>query len=90
MKNIFPRIIFDAILFIGVFVLPWWLWLVLVVISVFLINFQYEVIFFGFLADSVFGGGVIGSGFHFMFLGSTIFILLVSIFLKPRLKFYEN
>jgi len=90
MNHIFPRIIFDIILFIGVFILPWWLWFILVVASIFLINFQYEVILFGFVADSVFGGGIVGKNFHFMFLGFVMFVLLLSLFLKPRLKFYEN
>lgn len=101
MKGLTFRIALDIVLFIAVFILPWWLWLICVAFSVFVINHQYEIILLAFLADAAYGGGqaskigglVTGGyleNFKFFFLASVTALLIVAILLRPRLNFHDK
>lgn len=88
MKAYIIRIVIDIILLLAVFILPWWLWLVCVALSVFIINRQYEVIGIAFLADAAYSAGTVD--FKILFLGVSTALLIISILLRPRLNIYDK
>ncbi len=74
------RIFFDVLIFICVFVSPWYVPLILALLmSAF---FDYiEIIFVGVMIDALYGGKL------FVLMTSVFFIALI--YLKPRLSFYS-
>lgn len=88
MKLIF-RIIFDIVVFISVFILPWWLSLIVILVGIFVWPYFFESFILAIFLDGF--HGISGISFHghnafFVLLVSVFFI--VSMFLKTRLKFY--
>jgi len=87
------RIIFDAILLLGVFFSPWW-WLSVISVMLFIIIFPrfWESILFGILMDSINGPSSIA---FFGGLNNWIFTLFFLIFFfalvgfKKHLSFYK-
>jgi len=85
------RIIFDVLLFIFIFLLPWWVVLILSIIGLFLFKNYYEFLFFSiiiyvlysipeytFLNNSV-----------YVYLGIIVFYLLVQ-YLRRHIILYKN
>ena len=90
MKHIAIRIAADIALVLGLFLFPWWLWAFCALVSVAAINRHYELVIWGIVADAVYAGDssfILG---RFFFLGLSTLLVLLSIVLKPRLKFYTN
>ena len=90
MKTIFLRVVADLILFFGIFLLPWWLWLLLCVVSVGYVDRQYEIIALGALGDSAYGGVASGGHTHMFLLGFCFVIVTLSIIIKPHLSIYSH
>lgn len=85
------RIVTNCILFILIFIAPWWFSLALVCIGLFFFESFYESVFFGLLLDGY--QGVTGLTFFGLNIFFTVFvavIFIVSIFLKTRLTFYSQ
>ena len=74
------RIFADIIIFLCIFLTPWYIPLIL---SLFLlVYFDYiEIVFVGAMIDALYGGKM------FVLLGTVVFIGFI--FLKPRLAFYS-
>ncbi len=90
MKKTLLRIGADILLVAGLFLFPWWVWLVLAFASVATIDRHYELVVLGVLADAAYRGGSSLMGGHFFFLAATTFFVVISVILKPRLKFYTS
>jgi hypothetical protein len=88
--NIFLRIVIDIALIIFVFTIPWWLVVPAIIISMFFVHEFYESILFGMLLDGFHGvPGVSFYGYNALFLSIISAALLLVIFIKPRLTFYD-
>lgn len=74
------RIIFTAMLFVAIFIAPWWVGFIFSVIGIFYFNSYYEAIVLGILFDILYG--VLGN----FFLGYGIFgftlMILIFLFMK--------
>jgi hypothetical protein len=85
-KKIVVRIFLEAILFLSIFVLPWWA-VVMGAIIIFLLFQAPEVIVIGVFLDALYGGSIFTVEFAF-----TIFFLLlflVSRFLRQYIIIFE-
>ena len=89
MKHTIIRIVVGLVLLAAIFIVPWWLWIALCIVSVAFVHQQYEIIVLGFLADAASGSGG-GSGTQFFFFGSALVLVALSIILKPRLSFFAH
>lgn len=90
MKHTIIRIVVGLVLLAAIFIVPWWLWIALCIVSVAFVHQQYEIIILGFLADAASGSGVGASDTHFFFFGSALVLVALSIILKPRLSFFAT
>jgi hypothetical protein len=84
---IFQRIFFDILLFLSLFLLPWWVTIILGIVLIFRFKNFYEFIFICFLIDSYFGQQVkiLDSYFIFTFIGIFIFIIINKV--KENLRY---
>lgn len=87
---IIQRIIIDFILFLGIFLFPFWLNLIIGVVCLFVFRNFYEFVVFSMLADILYGGN---AGYA---LGVPFFLTIISVsaysiifFLKQRLINYN-
>jgi len=77
--KIWQRILLFVAVFVCVLTLPWWLSaFALACLTIFVPNYL-EVMFFGFLFDTLYSSGHIG------LIASTIFLIIV-LFVKPRIR----
>ncbi|NQV88420.1 MAG: hypothetical protein HQ402_02615 [Parcubacteria group bacterium] len=85
------RIIIDALLFIGIFVFPGYIFVIVALALVFYFNSYYEILIAGFIIDSVYGVSLdMFFGLNFAFTLYSAIIFLTSLYLKKKLKFYQN
>ncbi|MEQ1500152.1 MAG: hypothetical protein ABL917_02120 [Parcubacteria group bacterium] len=77
------RGILAVIMFFVVVVMPWWISLPLLVILTFYFDFYLEVVFFGFLFDSIYA---IQYDLIYSFLNFATVVLLVSLYVKTRIR----
>lgn len=89
MKHTLIRIVVDLVLLAAIFIVPWWLWIMLCIVSAAFIDQHYEIVVIGFLADAASGSGG-ASGTQFFFFGSALVLVALSIILKPRLSFFAH
>jgi hypothetical protein len=84
---IITRIIFDILLFLSVFLLPWWLAILFGLFLIFKFNNFYEFIFLCLLIDSLYGKQIqfLDSYFIFTLVGLLIFIIINK--LKQNLRY---
>lgn len=84
------RIIFNIILGLSILFMPWWLSVGLGILMIAFIRNPYEILVWGLFMDSLYGF----SGTDFFFIGTftwaAVIALLISIFLKERLLFYNE
>lgn len=77
------RIIFTAMLFIAIFVAPWWVGFIFSVIGIFYFNSYYEAIVLGILFDILYGvKGSISLGYGIM----GFIVMIISFFIIKRVK----
>ncbi len=85
------RIIFDVLLFISALTCPWWFTaLFSIAILYYFKNFN-ELILFGLIMDILYGR--LSANFHWWDYKFTVFFLILlisSIYIKKRLKFYSK
>ena len=83
------RIIFDSILFISLFIAPWWASFMLAFAGIFFFTNFYEIILAGLIMDIVYGAGSSGV-FDVPFISTLAGVLLFTggSFVKKRLVFY--
>ncbi len=67
------RVIIDVLIFISILTLPWWLYLILLISLTIYFQFYLEVLFFGFLFDTLYGQNHIGLIISVVFLGLVMF-----------------
>ncbi|HEY4490058.1 MAG TPA: hypothetical protein VJC12_02275 [Candidatus Paceibacterota bacterium] len=75
------RIFIDILLFVSVFIAPWWFTVILGFILVFLFENFYEVLIIGLIIDSLYGAHSLTWTIAFSLL------FLFSLFVKKHLKF---
>lgn len=83
------RIFFDSILFLSLFVAPWWVSSILALAGVFFFGNFYEIIVAGFIMDLVYGPG--NGAFpdrQFVSTFAAALLLAGGLFIKKRLVFY--
>ncbi len=80
------RIGANAILFLSVFVMPWWCTALLTIGAIFFFSAFYESLVVGLLLDSLYG--VSGHAWGYMCTITAHGILIASFSIKRRLKFY--
>ncbi|MBI5005325.1 MAG: hypothetical protein HZC03_01845 [Candidatus Lloydbacteria bacterium] len=83
------RIIFDSILFISLFIVPWWASFIFALAGVFFFADFYEIVLAGFIVDMLYDGGN-SAFFGTRFLSTLVGLLLFAggSFIKKRLVFY--
>jgi len=85
------RIIFDILLFLSAIACPWWFTGIFSIVILYYFKSFNEVILLGIIMDILYGR--LSAAFHWWDLKFTIFfviLLLTSIFIKKRLKFYNK
>jgi len=83
------RILIDILFIFSIFLLPWWLTFLLLIIPLFYFSFYFEIIIFGIFVDALFA---VPTNFIFEFqfvltLFTTVLFFLVYI-LKKRMRYY--
>ncbi|TSD03054.1 MAG: hypothetical protein Athens071416_314 [Parcubacteria group bacterium Athens0714_16] len=82
------RFLADIILFLSIFIFPWWVSLLLILFCIFVFNNFYEALFFAFFIDSAYSLSLFSSvNFYF---GVSIFVSIVFVFsyyIKEIVKF---
>ena len=82
------RIIIFIFLIISVWLLPFWFYLPLIAVAIFVTPFFLEGVFLGLLIDTLYGGiNFFGIYFPFLFSVLAVVLLLVSIPIRERLRF---
>lgn len=83
------RILFDSILFLSLFVAPWWVSSILALAGIFFFGNFYEIIAAGYIVDLVYGSGN-GTFADVPFVSTLAAGLLFAggSFIKKRLVFY--
>ena len=81
---IIKRVIFDIILFLSIFIFPWWVSLFLVAVGIFLFNNFYEFIVSSLIIYCLFA---VGGG---RFISSPIYFSLIIIFTYIFIQFIRS
>jgi hypothetical protein len=88
MKILF-RIISTIVIFVCIFVLPWWLSLTLISLAIFAFRNFYESFVLGLFMDSFFGIAEVSFfGYNVLFTIIILGVFFASIILRGRLRFY--
>jgi hypothetical protein len=85
------RVIFDIVLFLSIFVLPWWASVFFVIIGIFIFDNFYEFIISGIIFFSLYRAPSdipISSPIIFSLSISTIYIIIQ--YIKSNIIFYKN
>lgn len=86
-KEIFFRIGVDILLCVGIFIAPFWMMVIIGVLSAFFFHKFYEIVIAGFIIDVLYlpaFGGIVPAPVTF----SAIAMYALLAFLKPRLRAY--
>jgi len=86
-KDIIFRIIYDLVVLLAVFVLPWWLSSILVILGLFLFRSFYEIFIPALAMDSLYGnsgGSFVLSNIFSIF---AVILFLLSYSIKTRFSF---
>ena len=79
------RILLFVSMYICVLVLPWWLTVIVLAGLTIYLHLYLEVVFFGFLFDTLYATKYSNTFFHFGLLSATVFLLLV-MFVKTKIR----
>lgn len=91
MKFLILRIAFNVLTFILIFVSPWWLALLSVFVGILLFTNFYEGFLFGYILDLFYGTpGETFYGTNLLYVFSVALFMLIALFLKKRLRFYDK
>ncbi|MBK5215207.1 MAG: hypothetical protein JJE53_00135 [Candidatus Pacebacteria bacterium] len=85
------RVIFDIILFISVFIFPWWISALMLLVGIFIFNNFYEFIVASVINFSLYSTGdsrIISSVVYFPLIIITIYITIQ--FIKSNIILYKN
>ena len=83
MSKTYSRIIFDIVIFISIFVLPWWAIFSIAIVALFFTTYNYiEIIFWGALLDALYGGRIFTIIFFVLY--------IISLIIKNRLYTVSN
>ncbi len=87
------RILFDVIACAAIFFLPWWIGIIIAIIGLFLFDHYLEILFFGFILDSLYSPqsgqpGQIGQLglWSYIFTSGAFALFIAQIFIKDRLR----
>ena len=84
------RLSADAALLISVFIMPWWIFVLFCVVFVFYFKNYYEVLVAALIFDSLYGASLPQIlNFNFMFSLFAIFLIILSLYLKSRIRMYN-
>ena len=84
----FYRILANFIIFFSALFLPWWITFFIAIGTLFFTNSFYEIFFWGFLADALYGEGSVSStNFPFAFSTTALFLFLAISYLKKEVRF---
>jgi len=84
------RIAINIAFFFSILFLPWWASALLGVISLFLFSSFYELIFWAFVSDLLYGAPVVSLyGFNVIFTLSALVLFIAVEFLKKSIRFYN-
>lgn len=87
----YKRIIFDIVLFLSLFITPWWASFAIAFAGIFFFNDFYEIIALGFIMDIVYGTpNVSVMGVRFINSFAAIALLAGGTFIKNRIRFYPT
>jgi hypothetical protein len=84
------RIIIDCVLLFLVFMTPWWVSMLIAAVCVFIFHIFYEIIILGLIIDSLYNMPV--ARFHniqFVVTIGAIVLLLISVYIKGRVRYYD-
>lgn len=83
MKGPLARFILFVVVFIGIMFVPWWLSLAVLVTMTLYLPFYFEVLFFGFLFDTLYSAQY---SFPYTFLSLAFIFLVIVMFVKERIR----
>jgi hypothetical protein len=83
------RVVFDIVLFLSLFIVPWWLSLSVALVGVFFFSRFYEIIIAGVVVDILYGVPQ-ASFFGFQYISSivTVLFFIGGEYIKKRMIFY--
>lgn len=82
------RLLVDIILFLSIFIFPWWISLFLILFSIFVFDNFYEALFFAFFIDSAYSSNLFsGVGFFFEISILVSIFFVFSYYIKNIVKF---
>ncbi|MEX0933809.1 MAG: hypothetical protein WD003_00920 [Candidatus Paceibacterota bacterium] len=85
------RLIANAILFVSLLYLPWWLFLVLGIIFLFIFRSFYELVGWSLVVDLLYGTDTsLFFNTHFLMTQGALVLLVVSSIVKKYIRFYEH
>jgi len=84
------RLILDILIFLSILILPTYLSILFVLISVFIFNNFLEAILFSFLISIIYGNPTFGIISQYAFVLITLFVFLISPKVKEGLRFYNT
>lgn len=85
------RIIFDFILYVSVFLFPWWFALILAIVGLLLFRSFYEIIFLGIVIDSLYNASTHRFyGLEFIVTFISIILFTIIEMLKRRVRIHRN
>jgi len=88
-KKIYARVVLDIATLLAVFIFPWWLSVVVVLVLIFAYERYYEAIFYAVLIYELYAGASSSSGGAYTFPLITIGLLGIAEFTKRRLMLYR-
>jgi hypothetical protein len=84
MKSLSFRIGADVLILFLIFLLPWWAAAIFILAGLFFLDNYFEIIFFGFLLDSLYSSS---SGlWRYVFTTTTFILFCIEIFVKQRVR----
>ncbi len=91
MNKTLLRISLDTIIFLSLFIFPWWVGMFLAVVGILFLSNFYEIFLVGYLLDILYGTSVKEFyGIWFVFTLLSIVIYIITERLKKSIRFYET
>ena len=87
----YKRITIDIILFLSLFIMPWWVSYAIAIVGIFFFADFYEIIALGFIIDIVYGTpNTLFFGIQFANTLSAVLLFAAVTFIKNRMRFYQS
>lgn len=84
------RLIIVLLLFLSIFILPWWILIMLIFFSMAFQRTFYEGVFIAPFIDILYAVQGLGFYSHIFAIGALVLFVTLEFFIKPRLRWYRD